>query len=158
MGITWNTALQHLARRSLGYINKMSLMSNTGSMVTGSVDYHFILTMVKERVLIFFNYHYRNAVHLSNRCRLCLDYYGNYSDISSGDSWLVRLLGRGMNERGLPKGWSSIIVRTTKGLSLIESAHKDGAMYLEEIEPAEIHESFPFNISYKLNGIFIQLK
>jgi hypothetical protein len=63
-----------------------------------------------------------------------------------------------MNERGLPKGWSSIIVRTQKGVSLIESAQKDGAMHLEEIEPAEIHESFPFNISYKLNGIFIRLK
>lgn len=106
----------------------------------------------------FFNYHYLNAVYLPNRCRLCPDYYGNYSDISFGDSWLVRLLGRGMNERGLPKGWSSIVARTDKGLALLKAAEKDKAMHLEEIGPEEIHESFPYNISYKLNGIFIRLK
>jgi coenzyme F420 hydrogenase subunit beta len=122
----------------------------------GGLSFH--LKNGERKGINFFNYHYLNAVYLPNRCRLCPDYYGNYSDISFGDSWLVRLLGRGMNERGLPKGWSSIIVRTKKGLSLIESAQKDGAMHLEEIEPAEVHESFPFNISYKLNGIFIRLK
>jgi len=106
----------------------------------------------------FFNYHYLNAVYLPNRCRLCPDYYGNYSDISFGDSWLLRLLGRGMDKNGIPKGWSGIIARTSRGLSLLKAAEKDKAMHLEEIGPEEINESFPFNISYKLNGIFIRLK
>jgi hypothetical protein len=63
-----------------------------------------------------------------------------------------------MNEKGIPKGWSSIIAKTDKGLALLKAAEKGKAIHLEEIEPAEVHESFPFNISYKLNGIFIRLK
>jgi len=118
----------------------------------------FYLKNGERKGINFFNYHYLNAVYLPNRCRLCPDYYGNYSDISFGDSWLLRLLGRGMNEKGIPKGWSSIIARSQKGLSLLEAAQKAHALYLEEIEPPEIHESFPFNISYKLNGIFVRLQ
>lgn len=118
----------------------------------------FHLENGEKRGINFFNYHYLNAVYLPNRCRLCPDYYANYSDISFGDSWLIRLLGKGVNERGIPKGWSGIIARTDKGLSLLKAAERDKAIHLEEIEPDEINESFPFNISYKLNGIFIRLK
>ncbi|HPJ42197.1 MAG TPA: Coenzyme F420 hydrogenase/dehydrogenase, beta subunit C-terminal domain [Spirochaetota bacterium] len=118
----------------------------------------FYLKNGEKKGINFFNYHYLNAVYLPNRCRLCPDYYGNYSDISFGDSWLERLLGRGMNEKGIPKGWSSIIAKTDKGLALLKAAEKGKAIHLEEIGTDEIHESFPFNISYKLNGIFIRLK
>ena len=122
----------------------------------GGLSFH--LKNGERKGINFFNYHYLNAVYLPNRCRLCPDYYGNYSDISFGDSWLLRLLGKGVNERGIPKGWSGIIARTDRGLSLLKAAQRDKALHLEEVEPDEINESFPFNISYKLNGIFIRLK
>ncbi len=118
----------------------------------------FTLTNGEKKGINFFNYHYLNAVYLPNRCRLCPDYYGNYSDISFGDSWLFRLLDKGVDENGIPKGWSGIIARTDKGLTLLKAAQKDKALHLEDVEPEEINESFPFNISYKLNGIFIRLK
>ncbi len=40
---------------------------------------------------------------------------------------------------------------------MIDSAKND-VLYFEEVDTNEIHESFPFNISYKLNGVFIRLK
>ena len=118
----------------------------------------FTLQNGEKKGINFFNYHYLNAVYLPNRCRLCPDYYGDYADLSFGDSWLMRLLGKGMDENGIPKGWSSIIARSEKGVALIEAAAKDKALLLEEIEPDEVNESFPYNISYKLNGVFIRLK
>jgi coenzyme F420 hydrogenase subunit beta len=118
----------------------------------------FTLEGGEKRGINFFNYHYLNAVYLPNRCRLCPDFYGNYADLSFGDSWLLRLLGEGMDERGIPKGWSSIVARSERGVSLLQRAEKDRALYLEEVEPDEINESFPFNISYKLNGIFVRLR
>lgn len=118
----------------------------------------FTLAGGEKRGINFFNYHYLNAVYLPNRCRLCPDFYGNYSDLSFGDSWLLRLLGEGMDEHGIPKGWSSIIARTERGVSLLKKAESDGALYLEEVQPDEINESFPFNISYKLQGIHLRLR
>jgi coenzyme F420 hydrogenase subunit beta len=118
----------------------------------------FTLESGEKRGINFFNYHYLNAVYLPNRCRLCPDFYGSYSDISFGDSWLLRLLGEGMDEHGIPKGWSSIVARTERGVSLLQKAERDDALYLEEIQPDEINESFPFNISYKLHGIHLRLR
>jgi len=118
----------------------------------------FTLDDGEKRGMNFFNYHYLNAVYLPYRCRLCPDFYGNYSDCSFGDSWILRLLGRGMDEYGIPKGWSSIIARTKTGLELLRQAERDGSMHLERIEPDEVNESFPFNISYKTTGIHVRLQ
>ncbi len=116
----------------------------------------FLLENGEKRGINFFHYHYLNAVYLPYRCRICPDYYGNYADISFGDSWLMRLLGKGVDDTGIPLGWSSIIARTDTGLKLLKDALKKKKIFLEKVDPSEINESFPFNISYKLSGFFIR--
>jgi len=112
----------------------------------------------EKRGINFFHYHYLNAVYLPYRCRMCPDFFAEYADISFGDSWLTRLLGHGIDERGLPLGWSSIISRTETSVQLLNQAMRDEVIYLEKVPNNDIKESFPFNIKYKKDGIFVRLK
>lgn len=53
---------------------------------------------------------------MRKNCQICMDFTSEQSDISVGSV-------------GSPEGWSTIIIRTEKGLELIENAQKDG--YIE---------------------------
>lgn len=65
------------------------------------------------------------------RCRLCFDKTNVLSDIVLGDAWGVKHDAR---------GFSSIIVRTKKGLEILKNAEKAGYICLEKVKPELIFQ------------------
>ena len=63
------------------------------------------------------------------RCRLCFDKMNILSDIAVGDAWGVR---------ESKKGFSTILVRTQRGLDVLQSAEKAGWVCLEKISPEAV--------------------
>jgi len=58
---------------------------------------------------------------MRKNCQICMDYTSEDSDISVGSV-------------GSPEGWSTIIVRTEKGLKLLEDAEEDNYITTKQIE------------------------
>jgi len=63
------------------------------------------------------------------RCRLCFDKFNVLADISLGDAWGVREEYEGV---------SAVLVRTERGMEVIQSARQAGAVQLEEVDPEAI--------------------
>lgn len=59
-------------------------------------------------------------------CMLCEDHLASMADIAVGDAWHPKFIGKDS------LGVSILIIRTTKGLKLIEAAIRDGVVYAEE--------------------------
>lgn len=60
------------------------------------------------------------------RCRLCVDYSNEFSDICFGDAWLPRV-------RKEKKGETIVVSRTKRGDDLIQEAIKEGVIEVKEI-------------------------
>lgn len=58
---------------------------------------------------------------MRKNCKICMDFASEDSDISVGSV-------------GSPKGWSTVIVRTEKGLKLLKDSEKDNYITTKEIE------------------------
>jgi len=102
----------------------------------------------------YFHYHYLNAVFLPHRCRYCWDFFAQYADLSFGDSWLPELY---TDEPEENIGWSSTVVRTPKGDSLMKRAINDKQIVAKEVGKEKVKESFPFMMKYKKRGVFVRL-
>ncbi len=57
---------------------------------------------------------------MRKNCQICMDFTSEQSDISVGSV-------------GSPEGWSTVIIRTEKGLELIESAERDNYIEIKPI-------------------------
>ncbi len=101
-----------------------------------------------------FHYHYLNAVFLPHRCRYCWDFFAQYADLSFGDCWLPELYTDKPEEN---RGWSSIIVRTPKGDSLVMQAMEDKWIVAREVSKEKVKESFPSMLKYKKRGVFVRM-
>jgi coenzyme F420 hydrogenase subunit beta len=66
------------------------------------------------------------------RCRLCFDKCNVFSDLTFGDAWGVRQA---------VEGFSVILARTPKGLDMLLSAEKAGALRLEKIAPEVVFKA-----------------
>jgi coenzyme F420 hydrogenase subunit beta len=62
---------------------------------------------------------------MRKNCQICMDYTSELADLSVGSV-------------GSPKGWSTIIVRSEKGLKVLQSAENKGYIKINPIEPAGI--------------------
>ena len=65
-------------------------------------------------------------------CLLCADHLGSNADIVAGDAWHPKFIGKGLS------GVSIMIVRTARGLILVERAIRDKAIYAEETKLPEL--------------------
>lgn len=63
---------------------------------------------------------------MRKNCQICMDYTSEDSDISVGSV-------------GSPEGWSTIIVRTKKGLKLLEDAEEDNYITTKPIEDSGLN-------------------
>lgn len=59
---------------------------------------------------------------MRKNCQICMDFTSEQSDISVGSV-------------GSPDGWSTIILRTEKGLKLLKNAEKDGYIKTKNLKP-----------------------
>lgn len=75
--------------------------------------------------------HDLKPIYESFRCLSCYDQLNIYSDISVGDPW-------GIEKEDIKKGYSVIIVRSTKAIEIIEDAVKNKYINIEEISKDEI--------------------
>ena len=87
-----------------------------------------------------------------DRCRMCCDWSAELADLSLGDIFDPRLRG---NIRKVPN-WNSIIVRTEKGLRLIEEAQKAGVIETSLLEEDSFYGNIGFEI--KKHGAVNNLK
>ena len=58
------------------------------------------------------------------RCKICPDAIGDSSDIAALDTW------RGGSPKGEDEGFNAAIVRTKKGLGLLNEAAKAGYIHI----------------------------
>jgi hypothetical protein len=81
------------------------------------------------------------------RCTICADRAAALADISLGDAWHPDLL------RENSPGYSLVVVRTEKGLHLLEEAVAGGAIEAREIDAETLARSQPSLFAYMNDGI-----
>jgi len=79
-----------------------------------------------------FNSAYNSYNFSCSGCLLCDDYFAEQADISFGDPW-----GRTQYQDGYP-GETVIIVRTDRGMELVDNAVKDGILSVEELDVEKV--------------------
>jgi len=62
---------------------------------------------------------------MRKNCQICMDYTSELADLSVGSV-------------GSPKGWSTIIARSEKGLKVLQAAEKEGYIQINPIKPKGI--------------------
>ncbi len=78
------------------------------------------------------------------RCKICPDAIGDSSDIAALDTW------KGGSPKGEDEGFNAAIVRTKKGLELLNDAARSGYIKIgDELEIQEISEFQPHQVSKK---------
>ncbi len=78
------------------------------------------------------------------RCKICPDAIGESSDIAALDTW------RGGSPKGEDEGFNAAIVRTTKGLDLLNDAIKAGYIKKgEELKIEDINDFQPHQVNKK---------
>ena len=98
-----------------------------------------------------FTFNYLSFFYSVGRCKLCIDLTAEFADISVGDGWKY--------EGSKPNsGWSVVISRTERGQELIQSAIKEGAIYLEEISEQDAVEMHSHGLNNKKEGSFIRIE
>lgn len=75
--------------------------------------------------------HKIKPVYESHRCLTCFDQMNENADIVCGDPW-------GLPGKDGAKGCTAVLVRTEKGLRLLEEAHRSGSICLEPLNPEEL--------------------
>ncbi len=82
------------------------------------------------------------------RCKICPDAIGESSDIAALDTW------RGGSPKGEDEGFNAAIVRTKKGMELLNDASKSGYIKIgDELRIQEISEFQPHQVS-KRKAVF----
>jgi coenzyme F420 hydrogenase subunit beta len=92
------------------------------------------------------SYGYVNLMYAPRRCLACPDLTNELADISVGDMWLKEYAG----------GWSTVIARSPRGLSVLQKATLAGAIRLEEISREDILRSHAHLFAYKKQGYFVR--
>lgn len=59
-------------------------------------------------------------------CLICTDHLASMADVVAGDAWHPKFIGKNSS------GVSIVVVRSVRGIELVESAIRDGALYTEE--------------------------
>jgi len=78
------------------------------------------------------------------RCKICPDAIGDSSDIAALDTW------KGGSPKGEDEGFNAAIIRTKKGLELLNDAARSGYIKIgDELEIHEISEFQPHQVSKK---------
>ncbi len=78
------------------------------------------------------------------RCKICPDAIGDSSDIAALDTW------RGGSPKGEDEGFNAAIVRTKKGLDLLQQASKAGYIKLgDELKIEDIDDFQPHQVNKK---------
>jgi coenzyme F420 hydrogenase subunit beta len=86
------------------------------------------------------------------RCTICSDLMNETADVVVGDAWLKELTDR------KDEGWSVIAARNRKVVPLIESAIRDGALYLEPADSETFVRSQEKPMRYKKHALTTRLK
>ena len=71
------------------------------------------------------------------RCRMCIDGFAEFADISIGDPYLKGWQGMAR----LKQGYNLVFARTERGLSVLEEAQRAGAIALEPLSPEQALQS-----------------
>jgi coenzyme F420 hydrogenase subunit beta len=87
---------------------------------------------------------------VKDRCRMCCDWTAELADLSLGDIFDPR-----NDARKIPN-WNSVIVRTEKGMQLIEGAQKAGAIETSPLEEAVFYGNIGFEL--KKHGAVFHLQ
>ncbi|NQU88053.1 MAG: Coenzyme F420 hydrogenase/dehydrogenase, beta subunit C-terminal domain [Mariniphaga sp.] len=90
-----------------------------------------------------------NYMFIPKRCMVCYDFTSEFADISLGDAW---------SKKPSEYGWNEIIVRSNKGLKIIEGMLKKKEIYAEELDLNTLVKSHPGNFDFKKKGIFMRMK
>ena len=78
------------------------------------------------------------------RCKICPDAIGDSSDIAALDTW------RGGSPKGEDEGFNAVIVRTKKGLELLNEAAKAGYIKIgDELNIEDINDFQPHQVNKK---------
>ena len=78
------------------------------------------------------------------RCKICPDAIGDSSDIAALDTW------RGGSPKGEDEGFNAAIVRTKKGLDLLNEAAKAGYIKIgDELKIEDIDDFQPHQVNKK---------
>lgn len=81
---------------------------------------------------------------LQFRCKICADAIGESADIAASDVW------PGGGPRGEDEGFNGILVRTRKGLELLDAAIRDGALTIDqELTPRDMDDFQPHQVRKK---------
>lgn len=97
-----------------------------------------------------FHSNYLTPMYYAKRCLLCIDLSNELADISVGDGWLMESKDGG--------GWSTIIGRTERGLSLLKEAERKGVINLNEISYEDATMSHSHGLDMKKKGAFIRIE
>ena len=79
------------------------------------------------------------------RCDMCIDFSGEYADISAGDPWL-----RGADGNYLyPDGYTAVLVRTENGAALLQQAIDAGYLSVEDLPIETWMANFSASVKHK---------
>lgn len=84
--------------------------------------------------------------HLQFRCKLCPDGTGEFADVVCADAWYGKDGYPDFTERD---GRSLILTRTEVGEALVQSAFKDNAIDMSELDISEIEKMQPYQVTRK---------
>lgn len=79
-----------------------------------------------------------------------VDYMSELADVSVGDAWAPSY-----EERG--EGWSIVVVRSNKGVALIEEMRKEGLLSLKESTVEELIDMHSHGLDLKKRGAFVRI-
>ena len=77
-----------------------------------------------------YSLHFQVATYQRDRCNMCLDWSSDLADVSVGSYW------------GEGKGRCTMLVRTSLGAKLVQSAEEVGAAKTEPLSPAHVVASY----------------
>ncbi len=92
------------------------------------------------------DYSYVNLMHVPRRCLLCPDLTNELADVSVGDNWLEEFRG----------GWSTVMVRSAAGETVIRAMEESGQLELEVLPPERLLASHRHLFDYKKRGYFLR--
>lgn len=93
------------------------------------------------------SYNFLNMLYSPRRCWLCYDLTNEFADISVGDAW---------EKNG--RGWSRIIVRSTRGKKIIDKLLLNKDICLEKSEENDIYTTQKQLLEYKKKWFWLRTK
>lgn len=98
-----------------------------------------------------FYYNYLIPFYISKASLLSVDFTNELTDISVGDAWSPKYEKQG-------KGFSVVLGRTRKGISILKKMEKDGEIFLEKKKEIDLINMHGHMLDFKKRGSFIRIK